>query len=158
VITFGSVPGAVVYWIFLTLFGVLLGGGALLERRRRGRPIQRWHIAAAMLTLLGFAALGYTGAWRAFYSLERTRAGFALTYHWPTRQVVVPWDSIAAVSTAPGYKGQRPVRVVARDGRQHLSAMISAHEALRLSRCLSGDVARRRGEPPPAGGSSDDCP
>jgi hypothetical protein len=156
VITFGSVAGAVVYWLLITSFGALLSAGALLERRRRGRPIARWHLVAAATTLLGFAALGYTGVWRSFYSLERTDAGLGLTYHWPSRRVVVPWDSVQAVNTAPGYKGARPLRVVARDGRQHVSAMIPAAEALRLSRCLSGEVAWRRGQPGPAG-SPDEC-
>ncbi len=141
----------------MTSFGVLLVGGMLLELRRRGKPIRRWHAIAGGITVLGFASLGYTGVWRSFYSLERTAAGLALTYHWPSRRVVVPWDSIERITTAPGYKGRRPLRVIARDGRQHLSAMIGARDALRLSRCLGAEVAQRRGDAPPAGASADEC-
>lgn len=146
-----------VYWLLITLFGVLLAGGALLGRRRRGKPIRGWPTVAAGITILGFAALGYTGVWRSFYSLERKDAGLALTYHWPSRQVIVPWDSVRAVNTGPGFKGNRPVRVIAGKGREHMSAMIPAREALRLSRCLSGEAARRRGsaaDTPPSG----ECP
>jgi hypothetical protein len=157
VITFGSVRGAMVYWVLMTLFGVLLSGGALVGRRRRGKPIRGRQMVAAAVTVLGFAALGYTGVWRSFYSLERKDAGLALTYHWPGRQVLVPWDSVRAVNTGPGFKGNRPLRVIAGEGRQHMSAMIPAREALRLSRCLSGEVARRRGSPT-AETSSDECP
>jgi hypothetical protein len=146
VITFGSARGAMVYWLLITLFGVLLAGGALLGRRQRGKPIRGWPMVAAGVTVLGFAALGYTGVWRSFYSLERRDAGLALTYHWPSRQVIVPWDSVHAVDTGPGFKGNRPLRVIAgKEGRQHVSAMIPAREALRLSRCLSSEAARRRG-------------
>ncbi len=146
------------YWVFIASFGVLLVGGMLLELRRRGRPIRRWQAIAAGITVLGFASLGYTGVWRSFYALERTAEGLRLTYQWPSRRVLVPWDSVAAVNTAPGYKGQRPLRVVARDGRRHLSAMIPVHEALRLSRCLTGEVARHQGGAAPAVASADECP
>jgi hypothetical protein len=138
------VSGAVVYWLFITALGVLLSAGALAGRRRRGKPIGPWHVVAATVTVLGFAALGYTGVWRSFYSLERTEAGLALTYHWPSRQVLVPWESVGTVNTAPGYRGNRPVRVIERDGRQHVSAMIPMPDAVRLSRCLTAEVARRR--------------
>ena len=156
-ITFGSVPGAMVYWVMLTAIGLLLSGAALVELRRRGARIARWHLGAALVTILGFAALGYAGVGRAFYALEKTDAGLAFTYHWPERKIVVPWDSVGAVNTAPGYKGQRPLRVAALNGREHLSAMIPVSEATRLSRCLDADAARRRaGEAPvaPAAG----CP
>ncbi|MGH7631415.1 MAG: hypothetical protein ACREOF_18925 [Gemmatimonadales bacterium] len=156
-IGFGSVSGAVVYWLFITSFGVLLVGAIILELRRRGKPIRPWHAIAAGITVLGFAALAYTGVWRSFYSLERTAAGLELTYHWPSRRVVVPWDSIERINTAPGYKDQRPLRVIARDGRQHLSVMIGARDALRLSRCLGAEVAQRRGEVLPAGFAAAEC-
>ncbi len=136
-IRFGSVSGAVVHWVFITSFGALLVLGMLLELMRRGKPMRRWHAIAGALTLLGFAALGYTGVWRSFYSLEHTDAGLDLTYHWPSRHVLVPWDSIERINTAPGFKGQRP---------------------LRLSRCLTGEVARHRGGAAPAVASTDECP
>jgi hypothetical protein len=156
VITFGSVSGAAVYWAFLTGIGLLLAAGGLLELRRRDIRIARWHLGAAAFTVMGFAAVGYGGAGRAFYALERTDAGLALRYRWPARDVVIPWDSVRAVNTAPGYKGQRPLRVADRTGRDHLSAMIPAADALRLSRCLEADVARHRGVPTPA--APDGCP
>jgi hypothetical protein len=157
----GSVSGATVYWFMITGIGVLLSGGALLELRRRGKPVRLGHLIAAGLTVLGFAALAYTGAWRSFYVLQRTTAGLQLTYHWPSRQVTVPWDSIDRINTAPGYKGQRPLRIVARSGREYVSPMLPATEAHRLSRCLSGDVARRRGSPASAAAgprTPDACP
>jgi hypothetical protein len=157
VIRFASASGAVLYWLFITSFGVLLVGGVLLEIRRRRGPIRRWHAIAGALAVLGFAALGFSGVGRSFYALERTAEGLRLTYHWPTRRVLVPWDSIVAVNTAPGYKGQRPLRVVGRDGGRHVSAMIPVHEALRLSRCLTGEVARHQGGGAPAVGSADEC-
>jgi hypothetical protein len=149
--TFGSVSGAMMYWLFIASLGLLLAGGGLLARRRSARPVRPLHLAGAGITVLGFAALGYTGVWRSFYSLEPTESGVVLTYHWPLRRVLVPWDSVGTVDTAPGFRGNRPLRLVARDGRQHLSAMIPARDALRLSRCLSGEVARRRGSPAPNG-------
>ena len=160
-IQLGSVSGAMVYWAFLTAIGVLLAGGALLELRRRGKPVRRAHLIAAGVIVAGFLALGYTGVWRSFYAVERTPAGLELTYHWPSRHVTVPWDSVERIGTAPGYKGQRPLRIVARDGREHLSAMIPVREALRLSRCLAGDVARWRGgaaASPADAEPSDSCP
>ncbi|HET8622766.1 MAG TPA: hypothetical protein VFM14_04335 [Gemmatimonadales bacterium] len=157
-ITFGSVAGAAVYWAFLTAIGVLLAAGGLLELRRRGVRFRRWHLAAAFVTTLAFAALGYAGVGRAFYALERTDAGVALSYHWPAREVVIPWDSIRTVNTAPGYKGQRPLRVAVRSGREHLSALIPVREALRLSACLNADLARHRSAGGPASAMPDGCP
>jgi hypothetical protein len=156
-ITFGSVPGAMVYWAMLTGIGLMLSGAALVELRRRGVRIGPWHRGAALVTILGFAALGYAGVGRAFYTLEKTDAGLALTYHWPERRILVPWDSVRAVNTAPGYKGQRPLRVAARNGRDHLSAMIPVSEAIRLSRCLDADAARRRAREA-AGAPAAGCP
>ncbi len=156
-ITFGSVGGAAVFWVLITSIGVLLAGSALLELRRRGKPVGRGHLLAAIVTSIGFAALAYTGVWRSFYTLETVDEGVRLTYHWPLRRVLVPWDSVERFNTAPGYKGQRPLRVIVRDGRQHVSAMIGVREALRLSRCLGGEAARRRGEPAPADFSAAEC-
>ena len=158
----GSVAGATVYWAFLTGIGVLLSAGGLVELRRRGSPVRRAHLAAAALVVLGFAALGYTGVWRSFYGVERTASGLALTYHWPSRRVMIAWDSVARIDPAPGYRGQRPLRIVERGGRQHLSAMIPARDAMRLSRCLADDVVRRRaggpGVRPPSAERPDRCP
>jgi hypothetical protein len=160
-IQLGSVAGATAYWLMITGIGVLLSGGALLELRRRGKPVRPGHFTAAGLTVLGFAALAYTGVWRSFYGLERTTAGLQLTYHWPSREVMVPWDSIDRINTAPGYKGQRPLRIVARSGREYVSPMLPATEAHRLSRCLAGDAARRRSSAAPPAGvprTPDACP
>jgi hypothetical protein len=141
----GSVSGAAVYWLFLTFFGIALAAGALLELRRRGKPIQRWHLVAAGAAIAGSAAFAYAGVWRSFYLLEPTDAGVVLTYRWPSRQVLVPWDSVAAVNTAPGYKGTRPVRLVLTSGGEHRSAMVPVREALRISRCVGAEVDRRQG-------------